>query len=191
MGVISAQIRPAEIYVNARVEGKDVVCLLDTGCERSLIGRKLVPERLLNMTNTSLFAANGTPIPVIGSLCLEFYIDRMKVTADLLVTEVLEELILGIDWLSSNRCQWDLGAAKLQLGENEIRVRKRAAREIVRRVYVAENHILPAGHQEDMRVKVTWNRLNTPLTDWVIEPKTFRHGVVVARTLLENNGLSA
>jgi hypothetical protein len=191
MGVISAQIRPAEIYVNARVEGKDVVCLLDTGCERSLIGRKLVPERLLNMTNTSLFAANGTPIPVIGSLCLEFYIDGIKVTADLLVTEVLEELILGIDWLSSNRCQWDLGAAKLQLGENEIRVRKRAAREIVRRVYVAENHILPAGHQEDMRVKVTWNRLNTPLTDWVIEPKTFRHGVVVARTLLENNGSSA
>jgi hypothetical protein len=29
-GVISAQIRPAEIYVNARVKGKDVVCLLDT-----------------------------------------------------------------------------------------------------------------------------------------------------------------
>jgi hypothetical protein len=44
MGAISAQIRQAEIYVDASIEGKKVVCLLDTGCERSLIGRKLIPE---------------------------------------------------------------------------------------------------------------------------------------------------
>jgi hypothetical protein len=124
-------------------------------CERSLLGKKLSPVRLLNVTNTSLFATNGNPISVTGSMCLEVYTDGIKVTADLLVTEVLEELILGIDWLSSNRCQRDLGAAKLQLGDNEIRVGIRAAREIVRRVYVAENHFLPVGLQEDMRVKVT------------------------------------
>jgi hypothetical protein len=56
----------------------------------------------LTGTNTNLFAANGTPIPVIGTACLELLIDGIKVTANLLVTEVLEELILVIDWLSSN-----------------------------------------------------------------------------------------
>jgi hypothetical protein len=191
MGAISAQIRPAEIYVDASIEGKKVVCLLDTGCERSLIGRKLIPERFLTGTNTNLFAANGTPIPVIGTTCLEFLIDGIKVTANLLVTEVLEELILGIDWLSSNRCQWDFGAAKLQLSDHQIRVYKREARGMVRRVYVAESHILPAGHQEDLRVKMTWNRLNNPATDWVFEPKSLRHGVIVARTLLSNHSSSA
>jgi hypothetical protein len=105
MGAITARIRPAEIYVDASTEGKKVVCLLDTGCERSLTGRKLIPERFLTGTNTNLFAANGTAIPVIGTTCLEFLIDGIKVTANLLVTEVLAELILGIDWLSSNRCQ--------------------------------------------------------------------------------------
>jgi hypothetical protein len=108
-----------------------------------------------------------------------------------LVTEVLEELILGIDWLSSNRCQWDFGAAKLQLSDHQIRVYKREARGMVRRVYVAESHILPAGHQEDLRVKMTWNRLNNPATDWVFEPKSLRHGVIVARTLLSNHSSSA
>jgi hypothetical protein len=81
------------------------------------------------------------------------------VTANLLVNEVLEELILGIDWVSSNRCQWDFVAAKLQLLDHQIRVYEREARRMVRRVYVAESHILPAEHQEDLRVKMTWNTL--------------------------------
>jgi hypothetical protein len=70
MGAISTQIHPAEIYVDATIEGKKVVCLLDTGCECSLIGRKLIPEKFLTGTNTNLFAANGTPIPAIGTIRL-------------------------------------------------------------------------------------------------------------------------
>jgi hypothetical protein len=62
---------------------------------------------------------------------------------------------------------------------------------MMRRVYVAESHILPAGHQEDLLVKMTWNRLNNPATDWVFEPKSLRHGVIVARTLLSNHSSSA
>ena len=63
MNAISASARPAEIYVDARIHGKHVVCLLDTGCEHTIVGRKLLPNNshVFN-TDLKLFAANGTPI---------------------------------------------------------------------------------------------------------------------------------
>ena len=97
LGTIGAALRSPEIYVNAIVAGKPVTCLLDTGCERSIIGRKLIPNYNMDYTNLNLYAANGTSIPVVGALQLAFTIDGNPVRANVVVTEALEELILGID----------------------------------------------------------------------------------------------
>jgi hypothetical protein len=79
-----------------------VVCLLDTDCEQSLIGKRLLGDVQLTETNLSLLAANGTPISVIGTFESSFDIERHLVKANVAVTEVVDELILGIDWLSAN-----------------------------------------------------------------------------------------
>jgi hypothetical protein len=75
---VSTSVRPAEIYVDARIEGKPVICLLDTGCARTVIGRKLIPNHVLSSTDLNLFAANGTSIPLIGVLLLNLIHRRSK-----------------------------------------------------------------------------------------------------------------
>ena len=90
LGVIGATLRPPEIYVNAIVAGKLVTCLLDTGCERSLIGRKLIPNYQLGHTNLNLYAADGTSIPVIGAVQLSFTLDGHRTQTNVVVTEALK-----------------------------------------------------------------------------------------------------
>ena len=79
------------------------MALLDTGCEHSFIDRKLVSAVPLER---QVYAANGPPNSFVGSGKGEV---PGEIQTTVLVTEALEELILGIDWLATHRCPWDFG----------------------------------------------------------------------------------
>jgi predicted aspartyl protease len=185
--VIAAEIPPAEIYLKARINGQEIACLLDTGCERSVISRKLIPHAVLEDLDINLYAANGTVISILGVVRLTFEIAGMKITTDFVVTEALEELILGVDWLTTNRRQWNFSTATLTLHGQEIELHRRTSRAFVRRIYVASDQIIPPRQQVNMPVKLTINSLRMPDTDWVMESKSLRQGVTSARTLLEGD----
>jgi len=55
---VSTNMSPTKIYVTAEVNGEPVRCLLDSGCERSVIAAGLAPEAILTPSQYSLFAAN-------------------------------------------------------------------------------------------------------------------------------------
>jgi len=75
----------------------------------------LVPK--LSLVDCKLFAANGTEIPISGSMRLGFTVQRMSHFADLLVSDDVEEPMLGIDWLTENECTWRF--PKRQVGMRE------------------------------------------------------------------------
>lgn len=183
--VIAADMPPAEIYLKARIYGKEIACLLDTGCERSIISRKLIPDAVIDDLDISLHAANGTVIPILGVTRLNIDIKGLQITTDFVVTEALEELILGVDWLTTNRCQWNFNTATLLLHGQEIKLHRRASRAFVRRIYVKSDMVVPPRQQVNVPVKMTCNSLRMPHTDWVLEAKALRHGVLSARTLLK------
>src|SRR5208282_3083952 len=147
VGVISAQVHPAEIYVRVNLNGRQILTILDTGCERSIIGKSLIPELKLTDTGLNLFAANGTSIPLVGAVTLNFSLEGYPASANVVVTEVLDDMVLGIDWLSTHRCQWDFGTSTLRLDGREIPVHKRPIQAVVRRSYVAEALVLQSGEQ--------------------------------------------
>jgi hypothetical protein len=100
------------------------------------------------------------------------------------VSDAIEELILGSDWLSGSGCVWDFGTGKLSLGGHTITMLKRQSKACVRRIYVAEDVVVPPFHQADIPVKLMMGNLHVPQTDWAIEPKTMKPGIVTARTLV-------
>src|SRR5208282_329200 len=188
VGVISAQVHPAEIYVRVHLGGRQILTILVTGCERSIIGKSLIPDLQLTDTGLSLFAANGTSIPLVGAVTLTFDLEGHPASTNVVVTEALDELILGIDWLSTHRCQWDLGTATLKLNGREIPVYKRPTRASVRRIFVSDAQVLPPGHQNNVTVRVIRNGMREPRT---FEPKALQRGLVVARTLLQGDATQA
>ena len=54
-------------------------CLLDTGCDYSLIPCCLVPTATLDPVQLDIYAANGAPINILGSMTVKFYIQGMMV----------------------------------------------------------------------------------------------------------------
>jgi len=76
-------------------------CLLDTGCDHSIIPRKLVPTAILEPAPVDVTAANGSAINVLGHMTINFSIQAKPLQTDLLVADDVDEFMLGFDWLTA------------------------------------------------------------------------------------------
>jgi len=104
-------------YLNIHWRGKQYNGLLDTGCEVSVEGKRLLPSGIeLSPPTNDLYAANRTKIPTIGRTSISFSVYGKEYTADLAVTNTVDELILGIDWLMAKAAQWDFEHGRIFLG---------------------------------------------------------------------------
>jgi len=143
-----------------------------------------VPDAALQPSDVKLYAANGTEIKIIGAMTVEFTIEGQPMTADVVVSEDIGELILGIDWLSARQCKWDFGAKTASLCGYVFRMHRRPSKACLHRIYVAEDIVIPPKHEGVVLVKATWNGLHAPQADWILETKAVGPHVVTARTLL-------
>jgi hypothetical protein len=86
---------------------------------------------------------------------------------------------------------WNFGEAKLCLDRIQILVKNRPAVPHVWRVYVAEECTVTARHHCIVPVKLTLGVLKTPNTDWVVDAKTVRPGVMIARVAVSGETFTA
>ena len=179
-----ADAEPTEVYMEIDVCGKRCPCLLDTGCEKSIMPRRLVPTAHLHQADNTIKAANGSEIPILGSMRLAFTLAGMPLYADFLVTDSIDEVMLGVDWLAANDCVWRLGDCYVTIRGRKVRLKSRRSIAFCRRVCTEETLLVEPGTQVNVPVRITWNSLRAPSADWLIEPKVFRKGVFSARTLL-------
>ena len=107
-------------YVNAEFRGRPLMCMLNTGCDRSVIGRRFIPRRKLQPARFSLLGAGRHPLKVDGETTIQFSIDGQSMEAEVSVSKALDELLLGCDWLTKQRGQWDFATGVVRLGDAEI-----------------------------------------------------------------------
>jgi len=113
---VSANMSQTKIYVTAKVNGEPVKCLLDSGCERSVIAADLAPNANLTPSQFSLFAANRASLDVRGDTTLPFVIDGHDFEADVSVSDKVEGFLLGSDWLEKQGAQWDFAHGTVTWG---------------------------------------------------------------------------
>jgi len=61
---------------------------------------KLIPDEVLEPLSLKLYAANDTAMPIVRQTTLNLRLGEVELETRLIVTENLEEVILGYDWLS-------------------------------------------------------------------------------------------
>ena len=177
--------RAADVYLHANVYGKRGHCLLDTGCETSVIGRRMIPDLDLQPTTQRLYAANGTEIPLLGQVKISFRLQGLPVEAQVVVTEVLEDMILGIDWMTENRCQWDFGRSLIKTHNTVLRLHSRPRKGLVRRIYAEQDAVVSAGHQVNLPVNVAWPNLYPSANDFAVSKHVVHKDIITASTLLD------
>ena len=107
-------------------------------------------------------------------------------SAMFLVSDDIEEMMLGIDWLADYQCKWDIGAGIIYLGKHRLKLCSRASRVMCRRVYTADDVWVPPRHEVDLKTSMTWTRLSTPKADWLVNARELKPGVHLARTLVSH-----
>jgi len=186
-GVLSPRMTPTCVYVMAKFRNRPIRCLLDSGCERSVIGRRYIQGMRLKRSKYELFAANKTSLPVDGDADIHFTIDGHPMTTSVSVSPVIDELLLGSDWLVQNKCRWDFAAATVFVGDQLINTYQRKHTDVCRRIFVSEQCVVPPRHEANIPVRMMYDHIHCPKTEWAVEPRVLRPGVVAARTLLNDD----
>src|SRR5271157_2202351 len=131
------------VFLRLTVEGKRMASLLDTGCDLSVIGSRVLPGLQIRPTKCTLFAANGASIPLLGEADISVVAGTHHSKLTVLVTDALSELILGIDWLEENRCIWCFHRRVISVGGQLLSLQVRTRPATVNRLYVGDTIIIP------------------------------------------------
>lgn len=63
-----------------------------------------------------MYAANGTPISIIGEAIIDIAVEGATVPTYFLISEEIAEPILGAYWLAENKCIWNFEEGKIKIG---------------------------------------------------------------------------
>ena len=173
-----------EVYLRVGIEGKRVHALLDTGCEFSVMGRSLLPMHPVQPTQFKLFAANGTAIPLLGQTVVKLRVGSQEMETTLLVTESMNELILGADWLVENNCCWNFGTAQLNVNGRILPLFSKPASHRCSRIYASETVTVHSQEQTNVPVKIVGATFRPSMGPLVTEPREIQEGVLSARVVL-------
>ena len=117
--------------------GKPIQCLLDSGCEHSIISRNVVPNARLTRSRYNLTVADKANLPILGDTTLHFEVDGNQFEANVLVSPAIDDFLLGSDWLEANSAKWDFAKGTLHFGDRVIHAYRRTLGKVCRQVMVS------------------------------------------------------
>jgi len=185
-GVLFCSSEAQKAYVNAEFHGRPLHCMLDTGCDRRVIGRRLLTNEELLPSRFALTAAGKNPLQVDGEAHIQSYIEGYPMEADVSVSSQLDELLLGCDWLTKQADSWNFKGGTLQLDDLEIRLRPKYTELGCRRVTASEPCVVPPHHEVNVPVRLEGDKVHQSSVDWALESWHMHDGILVARTLFGN-----
>ena len=107
----SKRVNAAEIdnngalYSRFKIQGVERACLIDSGSEVSIIPLKWSEGLEIVPSQRNLRAVNGTRITLYGEVETGIEVGYRTVSTSLLVTDQIDTVILGLDWLTVNFVQ--------------------------------------------------------------------------------------
>ena len=186
MGGIEGHTRyGCEVYLTMLLDGKPQNCLLDTGCDLSIVPTTLVVGKKLEPSELKMKAANGTEILVAGKTTLNFQLGPLSLTADVLVSDHVFEIMLGYDWLRKNKVVWDFDHSSITItcSHHAFRLSSRDGPNWCRRVEVQSDVVVPPRCEMDIAGKLVFQTF-TSAKAWMTEARQVETGLCSARTII-------
>jgi len=145
-----------EVYVPVKLFSRKMTALLDTGCDSTLIGSRLLPPGThVELRSHTLYAANGSAILVSWMTKLTFRICNQDFTIQAVVTKAVHELILGVDFLIDADVEWRFRYGRIKLGNEWISLRHCEVNDDVCKVYACTECVVLAEAQVEVPVEIS------------------------------------
>ncbi|KAJ8976640.1 hypothetical protein NQ317_011148, partial [Molorchus minor] len=180
--VATATHQSNSIFIDALVDGKPRELLLDTGATRTIIRPDIVgTSTKVKPTPWRLRTATGQPATIHGEVGVTFNIGNTCFNGQVLVADIEDELILGMDIMNTKGFKLDFKRGVLQINEEEVVLHGRTEERV--RVVLAEDssiserceailYACPDGRYDEGSIMM-------------VEPRTHDsgHGVVIGKSL--------
>ena len=179
----------APAYLKIKIRHQPRLCLLDTGSDTTLVPLRMVGKYPIYKTRQVCVAANGTAIPIVGTTTIPGQIGTKNIKITGLVTNHINDMLLGMDWLQENQVSWDFNRAEVSIDGESFKLRlRKATSQYCRRIAVAEDVTIPPRSQCNTNTNVIIEDLAIDAEPyegaWGTEPTEVQEGLLVARTIL-------
>jgi len=181
----------SRVYAEMECMGERRLFLLDSGCDVSLIPARYVRGATLLPTNRTAYAANASPIDLLGEVQINLTINQLNLPTKALVSDNVTEGLIGYDWLRDNDVYWSFGSGRISIrGEIIPLAVKHREDASCNRVVVESTTTIPARCEAVIPGKLVFDvsnvasRLDDNECTWVVEPRETEQGLCIAGTLL-------
>ncbi len=117
------------LYVDLLLGTEQQECLIDSGAEVTVIPLRLVDRQQMQSTSKLLRAANDTNIEMTGVTTIKVTIGESEILTEFLVSEQVNEIIIGLDWLVNNDCVINFSDPHMMMRGYKIPLRRSKFRE--------------------------------------------------------------
>ena len=174
------------LFIEVKIGKRRCPALLDTGSEVTLLPKHLADLSQLNKSSRTLRAANGTLINIVGEWRTVVTIGPVSATMNFIVSDPIDELLVGIDWMRDNSCVLSFADLTLELQGYRFPLLTKTKSGSCNRVILEEGVILPAKSEAMVSCKVVYADLHKKLPAvGITGNKECAPGVKTARCLLE------
>ena len=176
------------IYARFRIKGVERSCLIDCGSEVSIIPVRWSEGLEIISSQKTLRAVNGTRITLYGEVELEIGVENEFIAGSFLVTDQIDTVILGLDWLTGNSCRLDFSTNELQVGAVGVQLQRISRTDKCRRILVSKHMKIPPKSEVNVEGRMVYQDMRFNEEPWVTENKNSVHpGIHVAQTLITSS----
>ena len=180
------------VYVPGHVGGHPVDMLVDTGSAVTLVHCRVLEKAKidfkLGMVSEPVVSANGQPLDIKGKCELEIFLGGVSVVHPVLVVpDVTQDCLLGIDFLGKHNCTIDLNGRSIKIGKEVVRLKGKNESSKVFRISLAETVVVPGRHEMILPAKFNGAVCGDSVLG-VVEPSpgfAERHDLLLARVLAQ------
>ena len=181
---LSSGSNAAKVYAKMTIGKVTTDVLFDSGCELSIVPFRMVKHITLNRATHTVTAANGTPVNIIGEKLIRFKLNGIPSSAEMLVSDEIDEPMLGSDYLHKECCVWDWSKSVLHIKGQDIQLHSRKPSTNCRRVMVSECVVLPPLSETNVSLKMPHKNIRDADSMWLIDTSQIKPGVHLARTVV-------
>jgi len=178
-----------KVYIKAKVNGIEYYCLLDTGCDVSVFPRDTVAESEIKTTNQRMVAANGTSLELVGETEVWCNFGEVSVKVKGLVSERVQEIMLGGDFLTNNGATWNFANSTLSMHSRQYPLYSQIPGRWCRRVVLREDTEVPAWSESTLLGSQHYRNAGVlsekSSENWTTDNHHLGQGLQVARTLVD------
>lgn len=174
------------LLVEAVVGRNRCLVTIDTGATASIIRRDLVRDQwLYNTTRYNLRTATGESAKVYGEVALNIQLAGITISHSFLVADIIDECIMGMDFMKKHRIILDVGAQFMKYENIEIPVIFGKVNSGTLRTIISHDQVLQPSSET-----IVWAKVRGDLGGqryFLMEPKYKRNcpNYVVGKALIE------